>query len=250
MTDGNELSYSTSDPSGGSTEPPGRPGTTAIALPAVAMPVLGRPLTTQALRRPPAPNRSQSSGSHRRSADSRERSRDRGRVDPLFGRELRLYRPRTPTGENSPTSSNASSRRKREEKAQERERRRVRRNRADEERRERSISSSEPDREHSQNRAAFPEGVPIGRVSSRPTPAGSVGTDQVAVSDVGEGILIDTPNAPSLAGPSLPGPWDPNIRVTRDEQAAIWMRANIDMTDAVPFRPDPPGLLGTSTAHT
>ena len=125
MTDGNDLSYSTSDPSGGSTEPPARPGAKAIAMPVVAMPVIGRPTASQALRRPPAPTRSQSSNSHRRTERERERSRDRDRDDPLFGR----YRPTVPTRENSPAHSNASTRRKREE----RECRRVRRERADQE---------------------------------------------------------------------------------------------------------------------
>ncbi len=100
MTDGNELSYSTSDPSGGSTEPPGRPGATAIAMPAtaVAMPVLGRPSrrwrwTTQALRRPPTPMSSQCSGLHRRAVGDGGRSRDRDHADPFSGR----HRPRTPS---------------------------------------------------------------------------------------------------------------------------------------------------------
>ena len=59
-SDRHELSYSTSDPSGGSGDQPGQPRAIAIAMPAVAMPVIGRPSAEQALRRPPMPRRTQS----------------------------------------------------------------------------------------------------------------------------------------------------------------------------------------------
>ena len=87
------------------TEPPGRPGATAIAMPAVAMPVLGRPSTTQALRRPPTPMSSQCSGPHRGVVGDRGSTRDQDQIGPFSGQHWS----RTPSRENSPTPSDASS---------------------------------------------------------------------------------------------------------------------------------------------
>jgi hypothetical protein len=216
--DDNGLSYCTGDPSGGSVDQPGRPRPTVTD---VATPVLARPSVDQALRRPPVPRRAQSSGSHPRTAGSRERAK--------FDRRTRESFPRR---EAAPTHSNASSRRKKElDRSRERERRRVRRSRADAEQRARSVTSSEPDGERTRSPTPSGPAIPIDAVSNSPTPAGSVGIGWVAASADGEGILINTPTAPSWAELGQARPWDPNIRVSVADRALLWERSGIDMTN-------------------
>ena len=73
-------------------------------------PVPGRPSrrwrwATQALRRPPTPMGSQCSGPHRGVVGDRGSTRDQDQIGPFSGR----HRSRTPSRENSPTPSDASS---------------------------------------------------------------------------------------------------------------------------------------------
>ena len=182
-SDQNELSYSTSDPSGGSGEQPAAGRNIAIAMPAVALPVLGRPMTQQALRRPPSGDnrRSQSQGSLSRAAGSRGRERERPQ------RRLSALEDDPRVAEPSPSEA---SRRRREDK----EIRRARREQADRELRSRSVSSSEPEGERASGRTRSPiphvTAISVTRVSLRPTPANSAPSGSNSASDIGRGVLI------------------------------------------------------------
>jgi hypothetical protein len=260
-SDRNDLSYSTSDPSGGSGETaPTARQTTAIAMPAVALPVVGYPSTTQALRRPPMAEgrRTQSAGNHRRhysgsrGRESRERYTRPTRTNPV--REDRDASPPRPT-----PSERARQRR------DEREVRQARRDRADRELRARSIASSEPDSERStRSRSPTPsvDAISLARISARPTPVGptplaSEGSGSNAAPRTGggvslgpqssnwQGVIIDTPRAPSLAGPLPPSPrFEPDPRVSVATRTALWERAGFDADAPGPAVAVGPGYVG------
>ena len=239
-SDRNELSYSTSDPSGGSGEQPVAGRNIATAMPAVALPVLGRPMTQQALRRPP-------SGDNRRTQSQGISTRAAGRR----GRERELPQRRQAALEDEPRvaapSPSEASRRRRED----REAKRARRDRADRELRSRSVSSSEPEMERGADRTRSPPlqhvaAVSVTRVSMRATPAGSSGSN--SASDIGRGVLIDTPRAPSLNLPMPSGsiPWRPDQPITVTERTEWWERSGLDFASGPagpPFVPGP-GYVG------
>ena len=208
-------------------------------------PVPGRPSrrwrwATQALRRPPTPMSSQCSGPHRGVVGDSGSTRDQDQICSSSGR----HRSRTPSRENSPTPSDASSGGPAVSGSVGTDRIAVADAAEDGERCWNCSTPNSnyimrlgdgffcsigcrdlwhhehPDSDHGAR--GWPEAWDVASDAASDSDA-----DRVAVSDVGEGVLINDQNAPGLGDHISPGPRDPDVTVMRDELRARWIAAGV-----------------------
>ena len=176
--------------SGGSADPPGRPGASTGAVLAVDTPALWRPprrprWSTLALRRPPTPMTSQRPSLHRGAVSDRHRSRGRD--------SERCWNCNAPNsnyimslGDGFFCSLDCRD----------------------------FWHHEHPDSDHGAR--GWPETWEV---------AADAATNPLAAN--GDGVLINNQNAPGLGDNIPPGPGDPNNLVIRDEVRARWIAAGM-----------------------